>query len=76
MEDFVGGLVVVFFLLCAGFTMVHTVTPENVTPELFQRAVTVCEPNGGLKVLEMDVFYHDAECNNGAVFQLYHLSGA
>lgn len=70
MEELFGGLAFIGIMVCATFTLGHSITPENVTPELFSRAVVACEPNSGLKVLEMDAFYHDARCNNGAVFQV------
>ena len=68
MDEFIGFLV--FVTLCALTSMGfgRWVKDENVSPSWIHDAELVCENNGGLKYLELDVFDHDVQCNDGASF--------
>jgi hypothetical protein len=64
MEDFLGWLFTI--LLAVGFTAVCM--DRKVTVEEFEKAVSKCQENGGLKLYEFDVGDATVTCNNGAVF--------
>jgi len=60
----------VCFILGIAYTLAF---PENLNPTQYERAVEVCEGNGGLRLVELDHFMGggnlDATCNNGAEFE-------
>lgn len=64
MGDFSIG--VLMGLLATMFTAVCM--DRGVTVEEFEKAVSKCQENGGLKLYEFDVGDATVTCNNGAVF--------
>lgn len=55
-------------MICAIIFGVIVTNDEVITPKAFAHAEKLCEPNDGLKKVEIDLISYDVSCNNSAYF--------